>query len=142
MKHIPLYAQNLVNICVDQYRGGDAAGRIYHCYSENPEMFSNVIQMVEKIEDFFDNISFPQASTQVRAFRKTEPAKKKEMKKVVTPPQVVENKGELGTFLLHVQYRQNSSWQGDVEWMEGDMGCMQFVSVLELLKIFNNVLEK
>ncbi|NCB94652.1 MAG: hypothetical protein EOM40_19195 [Clostridia bacterium] len=138
--HIALHAPNLVNICIDRYDGGEASGRIYHCYDEDAWSFSNVIQMVGLVETFFDSISFPQASTKARAFVKTKQPQKKEMSKIVTPQELISKRGELGTFLMHVKYRQNSSWQGEVEWLEGE-SRQQFVSVLEVLKILNNALE-
>ena len=49
----------------------------------------------------------------------------------------IENRGQKGTFFLNVRYRQNSSWQGIVRWIEGN-STQQFVSVLELLKILSN----
>ena len=59
--------------------------------------------------------------------------------KVCIPQEVLEKRGAKGTFLLNVKYRQNSSWQGIVRWIEGN-STQQFVSVLELLKILSNAL--
>ena len=53
---------------------------------------------------------------------------------------VAAQRGKLGTFLVSVRYRQNSSWQGEAEWVDSGK-IQQFVSVLELLKILSNALE-
>ena len=41
--------------------------------------------------------------------------------------------GDLGTFIVRVQHRQNSSWQGRVTWVEKDQ-TINFRSVWEMIK--------
>ena len=60
--------------------------------------------------------------------------------KVCIPQEVLEKRGAKGTFLLNVKYRQNSSWQGVIQWMERNL-TYSFSSVLELLKILSNVMQ-
>ena len=50
----------------------------------------------------------------------------------------MEIKGEGATFLLHVQYRQNSTWQGTLEWLEGKQR-VTFRSTLELIQLMEQV---
>ena len=57
---------NLISICVDEIRNGELSGRLYHCYSEEACPFSNVAHLIELAENLFDQIKFPQASTQMR----------------------------------------------------------------------------
>ena len=59
---------NLISICVDEIRNGELSGRLYHCYSEEACPFSNVAHLIELAENLFDQIKFPQASTQMRTF--------------------------------------------------------------------------
>lgn len=59
---------NLISICVDEIRNGELSGRLYHCYSEEACLFSNVAHLIELAENLFDQIKFPQASTQMRTF--------------------------------------------------------------------------
>lgn len=138
--HVPLHAPNIINVCVDENVDGEMAGRIYHCYDESPWLFTNVIRLVESMEEFFDRISFPQASTQTRAFVTTEQKEKRALKKVTEAQDVVGHRGAKGTFIIYVKYRQYSTWQGEVQWIEAD-NTQQFVSVLELLKILSNALD-
>ncbi|MFQ9108182.1 MAG: hypothetical protein ACLR5Q_03515 [Coprococcus sp.] len=42
--------------------------------------------------------------------------------------------------LLYVQYRQRSTWQGMVKWVEGDQEW-KFFSELELFKIINQAIQ-
>lgn len=137
---IALHAPNIVNVCIDSNDFGEIAGRIYHCYAEEAWCFENVIELIEQMEDFFDRISFPQASTQIRAFGNVIKQKKEMLSKVTTVQKIAEERGKKGSFLICVKSRQNSAWQGDVEWVE--KGVVQhFISVLELLKILSNAVE-
>ena len=53
---------------------------------------------------------------------------------------IFRQKGELGTFVIRVQYRQNATWQGQGTWAEGQE-TRSFRSALELLKLIDNALE-
>ena len=45
--------------------------------------------------------------------------------------------GDIGTFIVRVQHRQNSSWQGRITWMEEDK-TIQFRSVWEMIKLIES----
>lgn len=136
-KYFALHAPNIVNICIDGYDNGEMAGRIYHCYDKNPGRFTNLVKLIQLAEELYDKIDFPQASTQIRTFNKNEQPKPEEITKVVTAEELAAYRGEVSTFLLYVKYRQNSCWQGEVRWVEGE--CTHpFASVLELMKIMSN----
>lgn len=45
------------------------------------------------------------------------------------------------TFILHLQFRENDSWQGTIQWVERKE-TLQFRSALELMKIINSVCEQ
>lgn len=49
--------------------------------------------------------------------------------------------GELATFVVHVMYRQNATWQGNVLWAEADKSC-NFRSALELIKLMDSALDE
>ena len=76
---------NLINICVDEKTHGEFSGRLYHCYEKEAEPFYNVVELLRKIEDLFDRICFPQASTKTRCFREAEPTGR-----IVRPEKLVE----------------------------------------------------
>ena len=135
----PAFSQS-ISICVDEIRNGELSGRLYHCYSEEACPFSNVAHLIELAENLFDQIKFPQASTQMRTFtdksRKTvQPPEKKK-----SAEELEKERGKKGTMLLYVQYRQRSTWQGMVKWVEGDQEW-KFFSELELFKIINQAIQ-
>lgn len=51
----------------------------------------------------------------------------------------MEHKGKEATFILNVQFRQNSTWQGKLIWVEAE-DEEPFCSVLELLKLLDSAL--
>ena len=48
--------------------------------------------------------------------------------------------GDLGTFILRVQHRQNSTWQGRITWVNENK-MLQFRSVWELTKLIEEALD-
>ncbi len=42
--------------------------------------------------------------------------------------------GDMGTFVVHVQHRQNSSWQGRITWVDENQ-TVSFRSVWEMIKL-------
>lgn len=53
---------------------------------------------------------------------------------------ILRKHGERGTFIVRVQHRQNSSWQGRITWMEQDK-TLYFRSVWEMIKLIASVVE-
>ena len=80
--HVP----NLINICIDSVDDGEMTGKIYHCYSEEAIAFSNIIRMIETVEEFFDCLQFPQAATQTRSFHRKESVQGQKLEKKVMCP--------------------------------------------------------
>jgi len=48
--------------------------------------------------------------------------------------------GDMGTFVIRVQHRQNSSWQGRITWLDRDK-TVYFRSVWELMKLVDGALD-
>ena len=53
---------------------------------------------------------------------------------------MLKNNGEQGTFIIRVEQRQYSSWQGRVTWVE-EGKTENFRSALELLKMIDGALD-
>lgn len=138
--HASFNIPNIINICVDEVSEGELSGRMYHCYRRDAWEFSNIVRLVEYAEELFDHIKFPQASTQSRTFMKKEDTQIEKWEYVTTAEHIRRQRGTRGTFLLQVKYRQNATWQGEVEWIEENRSW-KFLSVLELFKIITHVME-
>lgn len=50
-------------------------------------------------------------------------------------------KTESATFILHMKFRQNKTWQGTIEWVE-EKKTLNFRSALELMKIIDSTNEQ
>ena len=127
---------NLINICVDQFNEGEIGGRFYHCYNQEPIQFANVVELLREAEKLFDDISFPQASTKTRSFVEKIQVQARRMQRpepVVDQESVVSHNGELGTFVTTVKFRQNSTWQGEFYWLEGER-AVKFSNTLDFIK--------
>ncbi|MDO5349252.1 MAG: hypothetical protein Q4E86_04850 [Lachnospiraceae bacterium] len=140
-------APNLVTICIDQISDGEYSGRLYHKYKNQAVPFRESGQMISILDRFYDEINYPQASTRYRSFQKkkrndTEAAPSKDRREpiqVMSAEEVLKHQGAEATFVLHVQFRQNSTWQGKLIWMEEEAE-ESFCSVLELLKLLDGAL--
>lgn len=49
---------------------------------------------------------------------------------------MAERQAERGTFLVHIQFRQKETWQGQVTWAEENK-TVSFRSALELLRLLD-----
>ena len=103
---ISWYAPNFINMCIDNINDEELSGRIYHCYSKEPWKFTNILQLIELADDFFDKLEFPQASTSARSFTSIQFSGVDRLDKVRSPEDFIENRGQKGTFFLNVRYRQ------------------------------------
>lgn len=129
--HVP----NLINICIDSVEDGEMTGKIYHCYSEEAIAFSNIIRMIETVEEFFDCLQFPQAATQTLVlFNRKESVQGQKLEKKLEQEQILQMRGQKGTFLLNVKYRQNSSCR---DFSNG--GRRRSLAVCQCTGIYQNI---
>ena len=126
---------NKIFVCVDAKSGNEILGRVYH--GDRPEVYSflGVDQLLLMMESFLDKQNFPAASTESRYFMKP----KEDIMSAENEWKIDNNrnKGKRATFVVQVQYRQNSTWQGNVKWLEKDIE-RPFMSALELIKLLDS----
>ncbi|MDE6830530.1 MAG: hypothetical protein K2P34_09450 [Lachnospiraceae bacterium] len=60
---------------------------------------------------------------------------------MLSDEELLKKHGDLGTFIIRVQQRQNSSWQGRITWMDKDE-TIYFRSVWEMIKLIASALDK
>lgn len=131
---------NLINVCVDERLEGEICGRIYHCYSEQAVPFTSIVELITISEKLFEDIGYPQASTKTRTFEeKTEIQSLPKLEKKVAQQELIQQRGKMGTFLLYVQFRQRSTWQGELSWMEKEEH-IKFRNSLEFIKAIDQAI--
>ncbi len=137
-----VYAPNVIFVCVDDYGDCQIKGRCYHKAGTEPVIFRGVAPMIMDLDEIFDLLGNPQASTRTRKFGKQS---KGVLRKKEVPPLNLESgvnqKGEKATFIVQVRYRQNATWQGNVVWAERNEK-KSFRSALELIKLMDSALEE
>ncbi len=75
-------------------------------YSKETWKFTNILQLIELADDFFDKLEFPQASTSARSFTSIQFSDVDRLDKVQVPEDFIEHRDKKGTFFLNVEYRQ------------------------------------
>lgn len=135
-------APNGVILCMDRRRGCELEGNLFHSYSTEPVPFSELGQMTLLMEKLFDELQFPHPGTNERSFfpRIKPYAQRQERKRIMSDEQLLQKHGDIGTFIVRVQHRQNSSWQGRITWMEEDK-TIQFRSIWEMIKLIENAMD-
>lgn len=113
------------------------AGRLYSGFYHKVYTFGSETEMLLGIEGLCDRMQFPQASFKSRSFdtkytktfiRKVEEFMDSEIETA--------SKQDKATFLVHIKFRQNATWQGSITWVEKDK-TQNFRSALEMLKLMD-----
>ena len=118
-------------VCVDDLQDGRFRGRLYNPFWKGCIPFNGVTEFLARMEEQLDLMPFPQSFTARRTFAEV-------TEKTSARREPLEmRRGEEATFYLRVLFRQNSSWQGDIQWAEGGQK-QSFRSVLELLMMMSD----
>ena len=118
-------------VFVDSYEGCVLEGRFYNPYLKDALHFSSAIDLIKMIDSMLDDMKFPQAFNSLRRFSSA-PVE-------ASDTASLQEHGKLATFNLRIMFRQNSSWQGTVSWVDGRLE-ESFRSVLELLILMDSAL--
>ncbi len=137
-----LGAPNGVVLCIDQARDGQLKGRFYHAYEREAVCFSTIEEAMFGLEQLYDSLNFPHPTTDSRTFDKGERQTeiRQERTRVMKDEELLGRHGELGTFIIRVQHRQNSSWQGRITWMDQNR-TVYFRSIWEMIKLVEGALD-
>ena len=117
-------------IAVDSYENSVPKGRIFNTFLKSDEPFEGVISLLKKLNSMMDEMNYPASYNILRGFSPVE---------LVSENAEEVTGGEKATFSVKVIFRQNSSWQGTVAWLEGKRE-ESFRSVLELLFLIDSAL--
>lgn len=142
-KHTQWYigAPNGVVLCIHRMHGGEPGGELYHSYRADPVPFGSYDEMTRCMEELYDALRFPYPATNRRSFSPPREVRHiKERNKLMSDEQLLSKHGDIGTFIVRVQHRQNSSWQGRLTWMEKDQ-TVNFRSVWEMIKLIESAMD-
>lgn len=123
-----------IRLCVDSYQHGELKGRYYNLgLAGGSRKFESLAQFLVSAENLFDSINFPQAFAAKRSFAPSSDVASGEYAASES------RTGGQGTFIIRLLFRQHTSWQGSVTWLEGG-GEQTFRSVLELILLMDSAL--
>jgi hypothetical protein len=132
-----------VLVCIDSTDNFELNGRIYGSAGGDGVVFTNMVVLLSVMERLFDELDFPQKTHVLRSFKQNEGKimESKEENKITDAAQVEElnEQGGKATFIVHVQFRQNASWQGTIQWVNSKK-TQRFRSSLELIKLISEAL--
>ena len=126
-----------LRICVDSVQGRTISGRVLSRRLTEPYVFTDLNSFVLQMEAVFDAQNFPQAYQRLRTFLRTEDKKglaAADPSCGMSEDAVKAGRGEVATIELRVRSRKNSTWQGTVNWLNGEI-IREFNSYLELMHI-------
>lgn len=131
------YQTAALRVCVDSRQGGRISGRIVGQRLSESLPFSDVSDFVAKIDALLDLQVYPQAFRSIRSFTlKERPAVPAAMTEdeMMDAAAVEAAQGAVATFRLQIFTRQNASWQGRIDWLDGSP-APEFNSTLEFIKL-------
>ncbi len=136
-------APNGIVLCVERNDRGTIEGCLYHGYQRDGIPFRGYEEIIRIAEGLFNALGYPFMGTGDRdIYGRTHSYQKKErMARVLEDSELLEKHGDMGTFVIRVQHRQHSSWQGRVTYLEEDRS-VYFRSALELIKIIDGALDQ
>ena len=119
-------------VCLDSYHDGIPKGRIYTHFRET-HAFESLSQFLLIMENLLDDQQMPQASTLARSFSPVQ--------EEYENAECIDyfRRGSEATFEVRVVYRQHSSWQGVIIWLDRNL-VQNFRSVLELIQLMDSAL--
>ncbi len=117
---------------IDSCCDGVLAGRFYHPYQGESGQFQDLMQFLLRADQIMDETDTPQSFHVIRTFFPSYLLDKD------TAETGFSWAGKIATFSLHIMFRRNASWQGNIMWMETGQS-QNFRSVLELIWLINSV---
>ena len=132
-----------IRICVDRMEGNRAGGRVLSQRLTAPMVFSDLGSLLLQLESLLERQNFPQAFQRMRSFTKETPEYPAGLlpEGAMEAETVAAARGQAATFVLRVLTRQNATWQGVLEWLEGEQRN-SFSSDLEFLKLLEQDLRQ
>lgn len=124
---------------VTSYDNRVITGWVYNAHFDKAVPFSDGLELLTAMENLFDALSFPGRFEDYRHFAEREPKKSrkgiKERETMSDKP-----KDEQATFIIHVQFRRNATWQGTIQWVDQDKR-QSFRSTLEMIRLIDEAME-
>lgn len=130
-----------VLVMVDGWAYNEIHGRWQSPYLPSFKTFDSCFDLISKIDEFYSQNSFVTPTTRFRSIKKYVAAKnftKRELIRYMDESIFSQGQGKKATFIIQVMFRQNSTWQGTVKWVETGEET-RFRSTMELMRMMDEI---
>lgn len=128
-----------VEVTVLSIENCEIAGYFYSPFFDRYSKFSSAMEFLVQMNSLFDDLQFPQSSVEYRTFKSKRGRNGSRERDESTMSETIQNENAQAKFVVHVQFRQNATWQGTIEWVDGNK-TQCFRSALEMLKLMEDAL--
>ena len=103
--------------------------------------FNGIREMLSSLDKLFDYVNFPMTSNNERMFLESSKDNKKELPQnlFIYDKNSDDIAGKQPTFIINIQFRHNSTWQGSINWIEKNK-LKRFKSELQLINLITDAL--
>lgn len=123
---------------------------LWHRFRPDPIRVTVPEHMLDAMEDLFDTINYPRATTTMRSFTEetdtqpqgthVRPGNPSNVPRYLTDEELLQKRGKSATFIIRVQQRANSSWQGRITWVEKNR-TLRFRTIIEMVKLIETAID-
>lgn len=130
-------------VCVDVMKDNQIKGRVFSSWLREAIRFNDIGHLLMQMEDLFDRQDYPKAFQRKRTFGEKSESKRPipTESSCVDEAWELDQKGQVFSFEVYVTARQNTTWQGWVDWLDGSPR-QHFESALELIRLTNQAMER
>lgn len=122
-------------VSVSENKNGKFLGKLFSGYYHKVYMFKNEYDLLSGINQLCNSIGLPGQYCRYRSFKiKRTKTILKEADKFMDDDIKNTVKNGKATFLIHIQYRKNATWQGNITWVEKNK-TQNFRSAIEMLDL-------
>ncbi len=125
-------------VYVKGYGEHDINGYIIHEAANRAWKYGSLMELLRIYGGLLDRAKYPQETHELRRIGKPDKEGIKEMEANTVDIKRI-NKSEKPTFIVNIQYRQNASWQGTINWVEGGV-TQHFRSTLEMIRLMDDAI--
>lgn len=131
------------HIVVRSFLMYDMQGEVMHASTQKRQRFEGILALLSFLERCIDQFGSLQQTHKPREWMGLE---LKDMTQELKEDELMP-KGEAAesagapSFVVRVQYRYNATWQGTLQWLEGNQ-TMRFRSTLEMIRLMEDVIER
>lgn len=140
-------------IQIASFEEGCITGFFYHPFTNRGAEFFSELELLQMMDQWMNHIEYPQSTVRYRDFMKrkkrnpkgdeelmdSEALKDSQVLSPVGNPDCLRSGDSRATFIVRVQFRQNATWQGNIQWADAQRS-KPFRSVLEMLTLMNSAL--